>query len=167
MQLVCYIDKRDFPLLAAEEGYWKSDRRSDDIREFLKSIGIDYVTPFVCFGVLPDGANPNDTLHPLHVFGDTPVMLRPGIATEVEIACVADMQNTAVNGLKARSTSGVMSATYKNLILDLRSASASEKAARLRERTLRQLHLPRGQSLPHDYLERRRRDLSPSIADTS
>jgi hypothetical protein len=133
MQFVCYIERRDFPLLAAKEGYWKSDLRSDEIRQFLESVGVDYITPFVCFGVLPDGANPNDTLHPLHVFGDTPVMLRPEIANEVELACFSDLQNTAVNGLKARTTSGVVSVTHKDLILDLRLASIAEKAAHLRQ----------------------------------
>ncbi len=90
MQLVCYIDRRDFPLLQQKSGYWKCDARADDIRRFLEAVGNVYVTPFVCMGVLPDGADPDDSSHALHVFGDTPVILRASLADEVQLACVGD-----------------------------------------------------------------------------
>src|ERR1017187_1002146 len=132
MQLVCYIDRRDFPRLSSKEGYWKSDERADDVQRFLNHLGIQYVTPFVCIGVLPDQADPYDTLHPLHVFGDTPVMLCEQIAEEVAMACPADVQNTAVNGLKAHEASGTIAAGYKSMIVDLSSASVPDKVARVK-----------------------------------
>ena len=128
MQLVCYIDRRDFPLLQQKSGYWKSDARADDIRRFLEAVGNVYVTPFVCMGVLPDGADPDDSSHALHVFGDTPLILRASLANEVRLACVGDVQTTAVNGL-ARRNPAEISALYRRTMVDLTSASADERRA--------------------------------------
>jgi hypothetical protein len=133
MQMVSYIDRRDFHLLSENEGYWKKDSKPVEIRRFLESIGIHYVTPFVCFGVLPDGVNPNDTRNRLHVFGDTPVILRTEIADEVKLACLEDLQTTAVNGLKAGGSSGKIPAQYKQMILDLRKSSVSDRGALLKK----------------------------------
>jgi hypothetical protein len=102
------------------------------IRRFLKYIRAEYVTPFVCFGVLPDDADPNDARHPLHAFGDTPVILRRDIAREVGLACYADVQTTAENGLKAGGTSGAIPANYKERLVDLSKRSLPDKIAHLK-----------------------------------
>lgn len=162
------MNRRDFPRLSSKEGYWKEDLLPDVIRRFLRCIGIEYVTPFVCFGVLPDGANPNNTLHPIHAFGDTPVILRVEIASEVGLACCADLQTTAKNGLMAGGTSGAIPANYKKMIVDLTKHSSISQGCVLKKAlfTFRHSQISRGQNLSHDYLERRRRELPQTIAIT-
>jgi hypothetical protein len=83
--------------------------------------------------VLPDDANPNDALHPLHAFGDTPVILRQKIVSEVGLACRADVQTTAENGLKAGGTSGSIPANYRERLVDLSKQSVPDKVARLKD----------------------------------
>jgi hypothetical protein len=104
MKFICYVHYSDLPRLSSAEGLIKADEQSylPSIQSFLRSFGIEYVRPFVCFTVMPDFADPGDSTRNIAVFGEVPLVLRSEIGRELMIACQRDLQTTAYNGWKKR-----------------------------------------------------------------
>jgi hypothetical protein len=132
MKFICYVRYSDLSRLSSAEGLTKADELSyvSFIQSFLRSFGIDYIRPFVCFTVMPDFADPADSTRSIAVFGEVPLVLRPEIGLEVMIACQRDLQTTAYNGWKKRR--GMKPpAEYLRMLTDLRYTKPVDKIATL------------------------------------
>jgi hypothetical protein len=91
---------------------------------------MDYVRPYVCFTVMPDSADPEDSTRSIAVFGEVPLVLRPEIGLEVMIACQRDLQTTAYNGWKKRRGAKPL-AEYRRMVMDLQNKKPVDKIAAL------------------------------------
>jgi hypothetical protein len=124
MQLISFIDFADLQRLA--NGYTMTDQLATTVKEYLALIGITYVSPFACIGVLPDNAQVRAG-HPLHIYGDTPLLLRHTVASDLRLTCESDVQTSAKNSLDHSKQEHRLRPHPK--FTDLGDASFTEKLA--------------------------------------
>src|ERR1039457_5663544 len=128
MQLVSFIKFAELGRL--NSGHTMSDQLASTMQEYLALLKIKYVSPFACIGVLPDGVSV-DASHPLHVYGDTKLLLRESIIKDLRLSCESDIQNTAKNALDHWKKSRKLISRPK--VIDLDGLPVEKKFARLED----------------------------------
>ena len=96
MQLISFINFAELERL--DNGHTMTDQLASTVKDYLGLLGIAYASRFTCIGVVPDNVQVSGS-HPLHVFGDTPLLLRKTVAQDLRLTCESDVQNSAKNAL--------------------------------------------------------------------
>ena len=124
MQLISFINFAELELL--DRGYRMTDQLASTVKSYLALLGIEYVSRFACIGVLPDNVNVSAS-HPLHIFGDTPLVLRKSVAKDLRLSCERDIQNSAKNALDRWKQEHKLQA--RPTVIDLGEAPLADKLA--------------------------------------
>ena len=124
MQLISFIDFAELDRLT--DGYTMTDKLASTVKDYLALMNIEYLPRFACIGILPDNAEVSNT-HPLHVYGDTPVVLRKSIIKDLRLSCESDIQNTAKNALSRWKQERKLQPRPK--VIDLREEPLEAKLA--------------------------------------